>query len=97
MTDLARLLLESLDDDALDALAVELAPRIRARLLTDVKPPEDAWMGSGEAASYLGMTRQALYKLTSARAIPFTQDTPGGRCWFRRSELDRWRGAKRAA
>jgi excisionase family DNA binding protein len=96
VTDLARLLLDSLDGDALDALAVELAPRIRARLVAEAKPPEDAWMGSSDAARYLGMTRQALYKLTSARAIPFTQDTPGGRCWFRRSELDRWRGANRA-
>lgn len=91
MTDLARLLLESLDDESLDRLAEQLAPRLRGRLAPERAEREDGWIGTAEAARYLGMTTQALYKLTSARQVPFTQDTPGGRCWFRRSELDRWR------
>ena len=37
------------------------------------------------------MTPNALHKLTGPGAIPFAQDTPGGKCWFLRSELDAWR------
>lgn len=97
MTDFSRLLVHALDDDALDALAARLAPRLRDRLAPEREPTEDRWMGTTDAAHYLGMTRQALYKLTSARRVPFTQDCEGGRCWFRRSELDRWRAQERPA
>ena len=30
-------------------------------------------------------------RMTAERRIPFSQDRPGARCWFRRSDLDRWR------
>ena len=51
----------------------------------------DRWMGAREAASYLGVSVHALHKLTAGRLIPFEQDGPGCRCWFKRSELDAWR------
>lgn len=44
------------------------------------------------------MKKGTLYKLTSARTIPFHQDGPGCKLWFQRSELDEWRqnsGARR--
>jgi excisionase family DNA binding protein len=96
VTELARALLGALDDEALDALAVRLAPRLRNYLTLAPREQlaEDGWMGTEDAARHLGMSRHALYKLTSARRIPFTPDTPGGRCWFRRSELDHWRSAQ---
>lgn len=86
----AQALVATLDDAALDALAEALAPRlaaITARPATTV----DGWLTTKEAARYLGMTPNALHKLTAARAIPFEQERPGGKCWFRRSHLDAWR------
>jgi excisionase family DNA binding protein len=48
-------------------------------------------MDSKQAAAYLGISPSSLWKLTAARDIPFEQDKPGGKCWFKRSELDAWR------
>jgi len=53
----------------------------------------DAWIDSTTAADYLGLTKPALHRLTSSRSIPFEQDCQGGKCWFKRSELDDWRRA----
>lgn len=42
-----------------------------------------------EAAIYLNLSRSALYKITSNRAISFYQ--PGGKkIFFKREELDQW-------
>jgi len=54
-------------------------------------PAEDRWMGAQEAADYLAIPVSTLHKLTSARAIPFSQDAPGGKLYFKRSALDDWR------
>jgi hypothetical protein len=40
---------------------------------------------------HLGITTNGLHKLTASRSIPFEQDGPNCRCWFKRSELDAWR------
>jgi Helix-turn-helix domain len=87
VTDLAVALLAALDDDALDALAERLAPRLAGRLA----PTEDGWLDSKQAAAYLGVSVNALHKLTAARAIPFEQDGPGCKLYFRRCALDRHR------
>ncbi len=86
-------LIAGLDDDALDALAERLAPRLEARIGRPLgsEVGADRWMTTAEAAGYLGMTANALHKLTAARAIPFSQDGPGCRCYFRRADLDHWR------
>lgn len=87
MTVLAAALLAQLDDDALAELATRLAP-----FMPRQEPAEqDAWLGTRDAARYLGITPNALHKLTAARAIPFEQDAPGAKCWFRKAELDAWR------
>ena len=75
--------------ELLDALADRLAPRVAA-LLREAADT-DGWFDSVRAADYLGMTKNALHKLTSAREIPFEQDAPGHKLYFRRSALDRWR------
>jgi excisionase family DNA binding protein len=85
---LADALLDALDDDALDRLADRLVPLIERR---SGKSTEDRWLSTRKAADYLGLTPNALHKLTAARAIPFSQDAAGGKCWFLRSELDAWR------
>ncbi len=89
MTDrLASALLDSLGPDELDRLAELLAPRLQ-RLTAE--PAQDGWLDTATAAEYLGVSRHALHRLTAERRIPFSQDQPGARCYFRRSDLDHWR------
>jgi excisionase family DNA binding protein len=85
-------------DTLLDSLAVALAPRLAPllaeRLLEHVELADSSpagWMGSADAAAYLGLTRHALDKLCAARTIPFEQDKPGGKRWFQAADLDAWR------
>ena len=58
---LAAAIVAGLDDDALDALAERLAPRLEARLGrgpgAEVGP--EHWMTPTDAARYLGLTRSA--------------------------------------
>ena len=77
------------DDAALAALAARLAPLLVGHL-PEAAPAVDGWMTSREAASYLGLTKYALYRLTSAHRVPFQQSSAGAKCWFKR-ELDQWR------
>ena len=90
---LAAAIVAGLDDDALDALAERLAPRLESRFGQGpgAKAGADRWMTTAEAAAYVGMSTNGIHKLTSARQVPFVQDAPGCRCYFRRSELDAWR------
>ena len=87
MTQLGRALLESLGPEDLDVLAEALVPRLVPRLAE----PSDEWLDSKRAATYLGLTLDSLHKLIHDRAIPFYQERPAAKCWFRRSELDTWR------
>jgi len=87
-------LLTELDDDALDALAERLAPRLEARLARSSQPDADRWMTTAEAARYLGLTRKRIYDLTSMRALE--PDGRDGRTpLFRRDTLDAY--VRRAA
>lgn len=90
---LARAVLEALDEDALDALAERLAPRIAARLAGPREDGGDRWMTTAQAAGYIGVHRDTVRKLAAARAIPAEQDAPGCKLYFRRVDLDRWREA----
>ena len=90
IAELARAVPASLDDEALESLAERLAPRL-ARRLEHVTHPSDEWLTAKGAARYLGISVTALHKLTSARIIPFEQDGPGCKLWFRREQLDAWR------
>jgi excisionase family DNA binding protein len=60
-------------------------------LPTPPAPVEDRWLSTREAATYVGKSVSAMHRLTAERAIPFEQDAPGGKCWFRRADLDAWR------
>jgi excisionase family DNA binding protein len=79
----------ALDRDTVEALAEAVAARVEA--LAE-RAREDGWMTSAEAARYLAVPISTLRKWTAAGAVPFSQDMPGGRCYFKRGELDRWRG-----
>ena len=89
-TELAAAIVGALDDPALDRLADLLATRLAARIKTDDQTSAE-WLDAAGAAAHLGLTRDALHKLTAARAIPFEQDAPGCKLWFRRTDLDEWR------
>lgn len=81
-----------LDDETLDALADRVADRLARRL--DGRPPAaDGWLTSREAAEYLGVSASHLKRLTASRSVPFTQDAPRARCYYRRSDLDGWRAS----
>jgi hypothetical protein len=83
------------DDRALRRLAELLAPYLPAPAAVADEP--DRWMNSREAAAYAGTTRHALHKAMAAREIHFEQDTPGGRAWFKRADIDAWRRGERPA
>ncbi len=89
MSTLARALLDQLGPEDLAELADRLAPYLQAPARS-----EDGWMNAKQAADYLGISIHALHRLTAERRIPFTQERPGARCYFRRSELDEWRGGR---
>lgn len=91
--DLARALVAALDDAALDELAQLLAPRLAGRLeVVEPQTPARGWLDAKAAAEYVGLTPNALHKLTAARRIPFEQPAGrGGKCWFRAADLDAWR------
>ena len=58
--------------------------KLTATLITNKK-----FLDLNEAAIYLNLSRSALYKLTSNRAISFYQ--PGGKkIFFKREQLDQW-------
>lgn len=78
-------LLAELDDDALEALADRLAPRLASRL---ERGDSGGWLDVNAAAAYLSCPQSRLYALVSARRVPFCKD--GSRLLFRADELDEW-------
>ena len=90
--DMARLLVQAIasDPEILAEFADALAPHLQR---TDAE--SDRWMDTRAAAAYLGLSSaNALHKLTATRQIPFEQDTPGGKCWFRKLKAGRLEGEK---
>jgi len=87
--ELASLIIDAARSDA--GLAADLAAVLRPHLQHEQSAATAGWMTSREAAAYLGLTLAALHRLTAARAVPFEQDAPGGKCWFNRADLDAWR------
>jgi len=81
-------LLVQLETETIDLLAEAVAAKVSA-----LRPAgfDDGWLNSAEAAEYLRIPLSQLRKLSAAGSIPAHQDTPGGRLYFLRSELDVWR------
>lgn len=80
-----------LDDETVDALAGAVAAKVFERLPSI---QGDCWLDSAEAAEHLRIPLSQLRKLSAAGLIPAHQDTPGGRLYCLRSELDEWRIGK---
>jgi hypothetical protein len=82
VSDLARALLDALDDDALDVLAERLAPRLG-------NDASDGWLrGAKKIAAYIDSPESRVNALSSAKRIPVERD--GSALIARKSELDRW-------
>jgi hypothetical protein len=87
----------TLDPDQLDSMADLLAPLLecvadrRARLSPHAPVSAEGWMSARDAAAHLGISLGRLQKLAAARQIPYEQDGPGCRLWFRRDQIDAWR------
>ena len=78
-------------DGLVDALADAISDRLADRLLRpDSDGPVSPWMTFDAARAYLGFTRDALYKLTAAGAIPHRKKAGGQGLRFHRAELDAW-------
>ncbi len=76
------------DPVALRELAAALVPQLESR---DASSAE-GWLEARAAAEYLGLPSvDQLHKLTAARLIPFSQERPRAKCYFRRADLDRYR------
>ena len=80
------------DESGLRHLAELLAPYLPEPTATG---EADRWMSTREAAEYAGTTPNALHKAMAAREIHFEQDTPGGKAWFKRADIDAWRRGDR--
>jgi excisionase family DNA binding protein len=76
-------------DELLHALAERTAALVAERL-ERAPQIESPWLDFEGAVAYLGFSRDRLYKLTAARAIPFRKKRNGQGLLFHRDELDRW-------
>ena len=85
MSGLARALLEELGPDDLAELAERLKPYLDGG--------RDGWLGTREAAAYAGCTVPALRYAARQGEVEFEQRVRGGKTYFRRSALDRWRAS----
>jgi hypothetical protein len=75
-------LVDELGPDDLAALAERLRPYLAA---------DDGWLGTREAAAYAGCTVPALRYAMQRGEVEFEQRVVGGKAYFRRAALDRWR------
>lgn len=84
MSAVARALLDELEPDDLAALAELLTPYLNV---------EDRWLGVRGAAEYAGCSVPALRHAMAQGEVEFQQRVAGGKVFFRRSAIDRWRQA----
>jgi Helix-turn-helix domain len=78
---------ELVDAIASDPVALErLAEQLKPLMATD-----DGWLGMTDAAAYAGCTVPALRYAMASGDIEYEQRVAGGKVYFRRSALDRWR------
>jgi excisionase family DNA binding protein len=75
--------------DLVEAIAQRVAELTREQI-REACTPASPWLDFSAAASYLGFSRDRLYKLTAAKAIPFRKKQDGQGLLFHRGELDTW-------
>lgn len=69
-------------------LLEQIAERAAEIVAGRAVPAASPWMSVDQAADYVGIPKQSLYKLTAAKAIPHAK--PGNRLLFNREDLDAW-------
>ena len=79
----------TLTDELLEAAADRVVELLLERTQAQATAPSP-WLDFEAAVGYLGFSRDRLYKLTAARAIPFRKKRDGQGLLFHRDELDRW-------
>lgn len=90
----------SLDVSTCECIAERVAEHIGVvRFTTTATDSTSPWLTTREASDYLRIGRSELQRLAAAGAIPHEQDSPGGKLYFHRDDLDGWRrsGGRRAA
>jgi len=74
-----------------ELLVEAIAQRVAQLLLRPTDPAlASPWLDFEQACAYLGFSRDSLYKLTAARAIPCRKKANGQGLRFHRGELDEW-------
>lgn len=64
----------------------QLSEQVAEKLKLDSKK----MLTTEEAAKYMGIKKQTLYRMTMLRKIPYYKPGGGRKCLFRRDDLDRW-------
>jgi excisionase family DNA binding protein len=77
-----------LPEPLLDALAQRIAQLVRPQ--APDRDAQSSWLTFEQARAYLGFSRDTLYKLTAAKAIPCRKKQGGQGLRFHRDELDQW-------
>jgi excisionase family DNA binding protein len=80
----------AIPDELLDQLAGRIIERLEQRQTATADPTVSPWLTFAQACVYLGLGRNALYKLTAAKAIPVRKKQAGQGLRFHRGELDQW-------
>jgi excisionase family DNA binding protein len=84
------LLQVTIPDALVDQLARRILRQLEQRQAASAAPAASPWLTFTQACLYLGLSRNALYKLTAARAIPCRKKQGGHGLRFHRDELDQW-------
>jgi excisionase family DNA binding protein len=74
--------------ELVEAIAQRVAELLRER--EPAAPTASPWLDLEGACAYLGFSRDRLYKLTAAGAIPARKKRDGQGLLFHRDELDAW-------
>jgi excisionase family DNA binding protein len=75
--------------ELVEAIAQRVAELLHERT-TQRAEPVSPWLDIEPACAYLGFSRDRLYKLTAAGAIPCRKKRGGQGLLFHRAELDAW-------
>ena len=78
----------TIPDELVDAVAQRVAGLLRQD--RPRQEPPSPWLDVDGACAYLRFSRNTLYRLTAARAIPCRKKAKGQRLRFHRDELDAW-------
>jgi excisionase family DNA binding protein len=81
-------LILTLPPELVEQVAQRVAHLLHAK--TQSAEPGSPWLDFDGACAYLGFSRDQLYKLTAARAIPCRRKAGGQGLRFHRAELDAW-------